>query len=109
MAAVRRGRESKARRRLLRLAVVLRAFFSAALAASLAIAGVAARGDQPIDAVSGAGATETPKVLRYAFRVAETGFDPAQITDLYSRTSPPTSSKRRTSTSSSPGRCACGR
>ena len=27
-----------------------------------------------------------PKVLRYAFRVAETGFDPAQITDLYSRT-----------------------
>jgi len=26
------------------------------------------------------------KVLRYAFRVAESGFDPAQITDLYSRT-----------------------
>ncbi|KPF49911.1 bicyclomycin resistance protein [beta proteobacterium AAP51] len=26
------------------------------------------------------------KVLRYAFRVAETSFDPAQITDLYSRT-----------------------
>ena len=26
------------------------------------------------------------KVLRYAFRVAETGFDPAQISDLYSRT-----------------------
>ncbi|RZI57834.1 MAG: bicyclomycin resistance protein [Rubrivivax sp.] len=26
-----------------------------------------------------------PKVLRYAFRVAETGFDPAKITDLYSR------------------------
>lgn len=26
------------------------------------------------------------KVLRYAFPVAETGFDPAQITDLYSRT-----------------------
>ncbi len=25
------------------------------------------------------------KVLRYAFRVAETGFDPAQINDLYSR------------------------
>jgi len=25
-----------------------------------------------------------PKVLRYAFRVAETGFDPAQISDLYS-------------------------
>ncbi|CAG0946492.1 Periplasmic dipeptide transport protein [Gammaproteobacteria bacterium] len=26
-----------------------------------------------------------PKVLRYAFNVAETGFDPAQISDLYSR------------------------
>ena len=26
-----------------------------------------------------------PKVLRYAFPVAETGFDPAQISDLYSR------------------------
>ena len=25
-----------------------------------------------------------PKVLRYAFRVAETGFDPAQVNDLYS-------------------------
>jgi len=28
----------------------------------------------------------SPKVLRYAMRVAETGFDPAQITDLYSAT-----------------------
>ncbi len=27
-----------------------------------------------------------PKVLRYAFEVAETGFDPAQLSDLYSRT-----------------------
>jgi ABC-type transport system substrate-binding protein len=26
----------------------------------------------------------TPKVLRYAFPVAESGFDPAQVTDLYS-------------------------
>jgi ABC-type transport system substrate-binding protein len=26
-----------------------------------------------------------PKVLRYAFRVAETGFDPAKVSDLYSR------------------------
>ncbi|MBH9553637.1 ABC transporter substrate-binding protein [Inhella gelatinilytica] len=26
-----------------------------------------------------------PKTLRYAFRVAETGFDPAKISDLYSR------------------------
>jgi len=29
---------------------------------------------------------QPPKVLRYAFPVAETGFDPAQISDLYSRT-----------------------
>ena len=27
-----------------------------------------------------------PKVLRYAFRVAESGFDPAQVQDLYSNT-----------------------
>ncbi|HEX2011688.1 MAG TPA: ABC transporter substrate-binding protein, partial [Roseateles sp.] len=27
-----------------------------------------------------------PKVLRYSFRVAETGFDPAQISDRYSKT-----------------------
>jgi ABC-type transport system substrate-binding protein len=27
-----------------------------------------------------------PKTLRYAFPIAETGFDPAQISDLYSRT-----------------------
>jgi ABC-type transport system substrate-binding protein len=31
-------------------------------------------------------ASATPKVLRYAFRVAETGFDPAQVSDIYSRT-----------------------
>lgn len=30
-------------------------------------------------------ATSAPKVLRYAIRAAETGFDPAQVTDLYSR------------------------
>ena len=29
------------------------------------------------------------KVLRYAFPTAETGFDPAQINDLYSRTVTP--------------------
>jgi ABC-type transport system substrate-binding protein len=29
---------------------------------------------------------QPPKVLRYAFPIAETNFDPAQITDLYSRT-----------------------
>jgi len=31
-------------------------------------------------------AQEPAKVLRYAFPIAETGFDPAQISDLYSRT-----------------------
>jgi ABC-type transport system substrate-binding protein len=31
----------------------------------------------------------SPKTLRYAFRVAETGFDPAQVNDLYSRTVTP--------------------
>lgn len=37
-----------------------------------------------------AGAADSPakpeKVFRYSFRAAETGFDPAQISDLYSRT-----------------------
>jgi ABC-type transport system substrate-binding protein len=31
-------------------------------------------------------AAQPQKVLRYAFPIAETGFDPAQISDLYSRT-----------------------
>ncbi len=30
--------------------------------------------------------SQTNKVLRYAFEIAETGFDPAQISDYYSRT-----------------------
>jgi ABC-type transport system substrate-binding protein len=30
--------------------------------------------------------TAAPKVLHYSFRIAETGFDPVQISDLYSRT-----------------------
>ena len=34
----------------------------------------------------GAAAVGSDKVLRYAFQVAETGFDPAQLSDLYSRT-----------------------
>jgi ABC-type transport system substrate-binding protein len=42
---------------------------------------------------AGAAAQSAPpapqKVLRYAFRVAETGFDPAQVNDLYSRTVTP--------------------
>jgi ABC-type transport system substrate-binding protein len=35
---------------------------------------------------SGPPAAESEKVLRYAIRAAETGFDPPQINDLYSRT-----------------------
>jgi ABC-type transport system substrate-binding protein len=31
-------------------------------------------------------AADEPKVLRYAFPIAETGFDPVQLSDLYSRT-----------------------
>lgn len=48
-----------------------------ALATSLLLAVPAVRAD---------GVDGKAKVLRYAFRVAESGFDPAQITDLYSRT-----------------------
>lgn len=46
------------------------------LGSALVVAGASA---QPV-------APEAPKkVLRYAFRIAETGFDPAQVIDLYSR------------------------
>ncbi|WP_243392813.1 ABC transporter substrate-binding protein [Kinneretia aquatilis] len=55
---------------------------------SLAMAGATGL---PVWAAPDAGAAEgkaaaTPKVLRYAFRIAETGFDPAQISDTYSKT-----------------------
>jgi ABC-type transport system substrate-binding protein len=33
-----------------------------------------------------AGGGDAPRVLRYAFPIAETGFDPVQLSDLYSRT-----------------------
>ena len=45
----------------------------------LAAAALAARAGEP------AAAASAPKVLHYAFRVAETSFDPAAINDLYSR------------------------
>jgi ABC-type transport system substrate-binding protein len=35
---------------------------------------------------AGAGAAAPPKTLRHAFPIAESSFDPAQISDLYSRT-----------------------
>ena len=55
---------------------------------ALLAAGALALGGRALPALAapapqGAGA---PKVLHYAFPVAETSFDPAQITDLYSRT-----------------------
>lgn len=50
---------------------------SAALAACLLATAVAAVAQTPAAA---------PKTLRYAFPIAETSFDPAAITDLYSRT-----------------------
>ena len=52
-----------------------RALTRSLLAAPLAVPAGAARA-QPREA----------RVLRYAFRVAETGFDPAQVNDLYSST-----------------------
>ena len=35
--------------------------------------------------LAAAAAAAEPKVLRYAFRAAETGFDPSQLSDIYSR------------------------
>jgi ABC-type transport system substrate-binding protein len=51
-----------------------------ALATSLALAW------GPVLAQPRTPADQGPRVLRYAFPIAETGFDPAQISDLYSRT-----------------------
>ena len=61
---------------------------SALLSALLVVAGVVAAtatlaGNSTGTPVSNAG---QQKVLRYAFRIAESGFDPAQVSDLYSRT-----------------------
>jgi ABC-type transport system substrate-binding protein len=56
-----------------------------ALAASLALACAPSVAQAPRQEPPGR-AVQPQKVLRYAFPVAETGFDPAQISDLYSRT-----------------------
>jgi ABC-type transport system substrate-binding protein len=53
---------------------------AAAAAASSASSSAAPSGPAP------AAASAVPKVLRYSMRIAETGFDPAQISDLYSAT-----------------------
>ncbi|MEK8047377.1 ABC transporter substrate-binding protein [Ideonella margarita] len=55
-------------------------------ALALACGGLIAPASSPLAADAPAAAAATaPKVLRYAFRVAETGFDPARVSDLYSR------------------------
>ncbi|OWQ44310.1 bicyclomycin resistance protein [Roseateles noduli] len=65
----------------------------ALLASALALAGLnaghAADGASASAPASAPASASTPKVLRYAFRVAETGFDPAKITDIYSRSITP--------------------
>ncbi len=53
----------------------------AGLVFALVVATAGAESPGPVPA-----AVTAPKVLRYSFRIAETGFDPAQITDLYSNT-----------------------
>ncbi|MDN3918985.1 ABC transporter substrate-binding protein [Roseateles violae] len=58
-----------------------RGFAHAALLATLLAVAVPALSAPPSDADAAAAA----KVLRYSFRVAETGFDPAQISDRYSK------------------------
>ena len=58
-----------------------------ALALALASSAQAGAGAAPTAAAApGAHAGAPLKTLRYAFPVAETSFDPAQISDLYSRT-----------------------
>ncbi len=53
------------------------------------LAGIGGVGEAQTGAVSGSAPTPAvatgQKVLRYAFNAGETGFDPAQISDLYSR------------------------
>jgi ABC-type transport system substrate-binding protein len=58
----------------------MKALSLAALATSLLVAAA------PAAAQSTTNAAAPPKVVRYAFPIAETSFDPAVITDLYSRT-----------------------
>jgi len=60
--------------------MIRRLFLTAASA--LVLAGSAAAQPQPASAPAGA---PTAKTFRWAFLVAETGFDPAKISDLYSR------------------------
>jgi ABC-type transport system substrate-binding protein len=67
--------------RLLRSVLALLLLASAAQAGAPLAAGPAATGAS----TAATAPASPPKVLRYAFLIAETGFDPAQISDLYSR------------------------
>ncbi|MBB4842550.1 ABC-type transport system substrate-binding protein [Paucibacter oligotrophus] len=58
----------------------------ACLSFSVAATAVFALGSGSALAQTAAAPSSEPKILRYAFRVAETGFDPAQISDTYSKT-----------------------
>jgi len=72
--------------------VTRRTALRAALAAAwLAVAaGIAPATGPAADAPGAPGApTAGKKVFRYAFRIAEAGFDPAKVSDLYSRTITP--------------------
>jgi ABC-type transport system substrate-binding protein len=53
--------------------------------ASLLLGGIGAGCEAKSDSPGTAPETGAPKVLRYALPVAETGFDPARVDDLYSR------------------------
>ena len=54
---------------------------------ALALGAAALLAAGPVQAQpAGTAGAQPAKVLRYAFQVAETGFDPAQLSDLYSRT-----------------------
>jgi ABC-type transport system substrate-binding protein len=61
----------------------MKLFVLLALATSLALSGLPTALAQPAAPRNEAAQA---KVLRYAFRIAETGFDPPQVTDLYSNT-----------------------
>jgi ABC-type transport system substrate-binding protein len=66
----------------------MKSFLLLALATSLALTSTAQMPAPPAPPLKTLPnqASQPLKVLRYAFPIAETGFDPAQITDLYSRT-----------------------
>jgi ABC-type transport system substrate-binding protein len=57
-----------------------------AAASAQPVPGSAPAATRPAAAAKTAGAASAPKTLRYAFPIAETNFDPAQVTDLYSNT-----------------------